>query len=186
MRLLIPLFVIFLLNASPMVATPTQQVPHKLKKQLQIITTEWKTYRISPSESISLYGAKRRKFISSSLYWGEAGYGALTGIRSGYLEGGVFLGYMYAPQLFDSITERLFVDYRVFMGAGGGGDAPQGGGLIIHPTIGLGTTLSYKTRVFLEIGYMHFLNGNISSPTIAININFLTRNISTTTKKGAL
>ena len=57
------------------------------------------------------------------------------------------------------------------MGAGGGGSAPQGGGLIINPTLGVSYTLSSKWLLSLEIGYIKFLNGDIESPTIAININ---------------
>jgi len=139
---------------------------HTIEKTSQIITTEWKTYHISSTESISLYGAKRRKFIDQNWYWGEAGYGALTGKRSGYLEGGVIFGFMH-----DSMASLSF-DYRLFFGAGGGGAAPQGGGLIIHPTVGIGTHLNYKTRLFFELGYIHFINGDISSPTMAVNINF--------------
>ena len=79
---------------------------------------------ISDTESIQLYGAKHRKFITNHWYWGEAGYGALFGKRSGYLEGGIFTGIM-SNGPFDGI-----IDYRIFTGAGGGGSAPQGGDLL--------------------------------------------------------
>ena len=63
-----------------------------LEKFKSVITTEFKGYNISSTETIQLYGAKHRKFITNNWYWGEAGYGALFGKRSGYLEGGVFIG----------------------------------------------------------------------------------------------
>lgn len=136
-----------------------------LHKFRSVITTEFKGYNISDTECIQLYGAKHRKFITNHLYWGEAGYGALFGKRSGYLEGGVFVGAMHNGP-FNGI-----VDYRLFTGAGGGGSAPQGGGFIVHPTIGFGITVSRSLFVMTELGYMHFVNGDISSVSLAISLN---------------
>ena len=136
-----------------------------LQKFRSVITVEIKGYSISKSESIQLYGAKHRKLLGNGWYWGEAGYGALFGRRSGYLEGGVFAGrFMQGP--FDTI-----IDARLFSGAGGGGAAPQGGGFIIHPTVGIGKSLNSSLFLMLEFGYMHFINGDISSPSIGFNIN---------------
>ena len=95
----------------------------QLEKFRSVITTEFKGYDISNTESIQLYGAKHRKFINQNLYWGEAGYGALFGKRSGYLEGGVFVGHMGKGPM------NTIFDVRLFSGAGGGGAAPQGGGI---------------------------------------------------------
>ena len=139
--------------------------PISLKKFRSVITTEFKGYDISDTESIQLYGAKHRKFITNHWYWGEAGYGALFGKRSGYLEGGIFTGIM-SNGPFDSI-----IDYRIFTGAGGGGSAPQGGGFIVHPTIGIGKSISSALFIVAELGYMHFINGDISSMSIGISIN---------------
>ena len=101
-----------------------------LQKYRSVITTEFKGYNISETESIQLYGAKHRKFLTESTYWGEAGYGALFGKRSGYLEGGVFIGHLVSGPL------NTIIDFRFFTGAGGGGAAPHGGGFIIHPPLG--------------------------------------------------
>jgi hypothetical protein len=136
-----------------------------LEKFRSVITTEFKGYDISSTENIQLYGAKHRKFITDQWYWGEAGYGALFGKRSGYLEGGVFIGHM-SKGPGDSI-----VDIRLFTGAGGGGSAPQGGGFIVHPTIGLGKAISSTLFIMTELGYMHFVNGDISSISLGISIN---------------
>ena len=136
-----------------------------LYKQKHSVVFEIKAYNISQEESIVLYGAKNKKFLNDHVYWGEAGYGSISGIRGGYLEGGLIIG-------FEKSYKRLLnVDYRFFMGAGGGGAAPQGGGFIVNPTIGIGTNISSKWKVFLDFGYIKFLNGNISSKTIAFNIN---------------
>ena len=139
--------------------------PLSLEKFRSVITTEFKGYDISRTERIQLYGAKHRKFLSTHWYWGEAGYGALFGKRSGYLEGGVFVGHMGKGPM------NTIFDVRLFSGAGGGGAAPQGGGFIVHPTIGIGKSLNSSLFIMTEIGYMHFVNGDISSLSIGISVN---------------
>jgi hypothetical protein len=136
---------------------------HKYRRQF---TCEWKTYDISHTEKIALYGAKRRHFLTDTLYWGEAGYGAITGKRSGYLEGGLILGSQ------QTMRDSWISDVRLFFGAGGGGAAPQGGGMIIHPTIGIGHWLSHSSSLILELGYITFLNGDIKSMTLGVTYNW--------------
>lgn len=143
----------------------TMAFSEHMEKFRSVITTEFKGYDISNTESIQLYGAKHRKFLTNCWYWGEAGYGALFGKRSGYLEGGVFVGYMNTG-LWDTIF-----DFRFFTGAGGGGAAPQGGGFIVHPTFGIGKAITNEVFFMSEIGYMHFVNGDISSLSISASIN---------------
>jgi hypothetical protein len=139
-----------------------------IEKNKHTITVEYKTYNISATEKIALFGAKERKFINENFYWGEAGYGAITGKRSGYLEGGVITGFQ------KKLSDILLLDCRLFVGAGGGGSAPQGGGFIVNPTIGLGLKLSKQYSIFLEFGYINFLNGDIESNTLGINFNLNT------------
>ena len=136
-----------------------------IEKFRSIITTEFKGYNISNTETIQLYGAKHRKFLTENTYWGEAGYGALFGKRSGYLEGGIFIGQ------FQKGPWNSIIDVRFFTGAGGGGSAPQGGGFIVHPTIGIGKIISDTMFLMTEIGYMHFVNGDISSFSIGVSLN---------------
>ena len=139
-----------------------------IQKFRSVITTEFKGYTISSTETIQLYGAKHRKFITKETYWGEAGYGALVGKRSGYLEGGIFIGHLRNGPW------KSLIDFRLFTGAGGGGSAPQGGGFIVHPTIGIGVNLSSSLFLMTELGYMHFVNGDISSISLGISLNLNT------------
>lgn len=138
----------------------------RLEKNRLAYTLEFQRYNIAADEPIFLFGGKRRRFFSPTWYWGEAGYGALVGKRSGYIEGGLIFGHQA------ELLPRVLYDVRVFGGAGGGGSAPQGGGLIVQPTLGLGVRLTAGVSVFGELGYMHFINGNISSPSWALNLNF--------------
>ena len=63
------------------------------------------------------------------------------------------------------------LDIRIFTGAGGGGAAPQGSGFIVHPTIGIGKQLNKQFFIMTELGYMHFINGDISSISLGVSIN---------------
>jgi len=136
-----------------------------LFKQKQVLTLEWKTYELENNEVIALYGGKSRKFLTDTIYWGEAGYGALSGKRSGYLEGGVFLGNLQTvgPCLLDS---------RLFFGAGGGGGATKDG-MLIHATVGIGAHVNTSFFSVFELGYLKFIQGNIESITMGFTINRL-------------
>ena len=125
------------------------------------------SYNISETEQITLYGAKRIHYISDNWYWGEAGYGAIFGRRSGYIEGGVVFGAIHKM-----FGEQIFWDGQVFFGAGGGGGAPQGGGMIIQPNLGVGIKLNNQFNLFAKIGYMYFINGNISSPSLEVGLHY--------------
>ena len=63
------------------------------------------------------------------------------------------------------------VDYRLFVGAGGGGAAPQGGGFVVYPSLSIGWTMG-ELRPYSEIGYTHFVNGNISSFSVAFGVSW--------------
>ena len=84
-----------------------------IEKFKSMITVEFKGYNISDTESIQLYGAKHRKFFNDSWYWGESGYGALFGIRSGYLEGGIILGSLHRGHLIQSLTHAYLLAQEV-------------------------------------------------------------------------
>jgi hypothetical protein len=164
MKKILLLLILCLFSTLLLASEPIPELP-RLKKTKHMLTFEVKKYNISSSEEIMLYGAKERKFINESWYWGEAGYGAISGRRAGYLEGGIMSGYL------GQLAPKLTYDIRLFFGAGGGGSAPQGGGMIINPTIGLGYQFLNKWNICLEVGYIHFINGNISSATMGLNIS---------------
>lgn len=136
--------------------------PVILKKQAEAALFTGKAYNISESEPIGLYGIRHKRYLDSHWYWGEYGYGALFGKRSGYLEGGVWSGV-------DMPMAAGIMDIAILLGAGGGGGVPQGGGLMVNPVISLGYPITSDFVISLEGGYIYFMNGNISSPTIGLN-----------------
>lgn len=137
----------------------------ELEKWTSQIEIGAKHYSVRPGENIGLYGVIHKHYLTDELYWGEFGYGALSGIRSGYLEGGVCFGYLSSP-----VIGGVRPEFKVLVGAGGGGSAPQGGGLMINPSVGLNVPISSELSWVPEVGYIHFLNGDISSLTTGIYV----------------
>ncbi|MFA5878711.1 MAG: hypothetical protein WC860_00900 [Candidatus Margulisiibacteriota bacterium] len=135
---------------------------NNIKKLFSIISVEYKNYNIYVDESISLFGAKLKSFVNSNFYWGPAGFAAISGKRAGYLEGGLILGYQFG--------DKIVFGAELFSGAGGGGSAPQGGGLIINPNCSLNYYFSNDLSIGANIGYIQFLNGKIASLTLGFNI----------------
>jgi len=138
---------------------------YQVVKQKAEIGISLKTYFLPNTERISLYGAHDKKFLNSNWYWGESGFGALAGKRSGYLEGGLILGYQ--SLLFDNLW-GVKTDISALIGAGGGGGAPQGGGFLVSPKMGLGLPIG-PGDLWLDIGYVHFVNGDISSVATGVS-----------------
>lgn len=163
------LFVFFLICCSStpihLIAKASVQKP-LLYKSHWTLTLDLKTYRLPDDETIQLYGSKRRRFVTDHWFWGEAGYGAISGKRSGYLEGGLIAGWM------GPISKNFQLESRLFLGAGGGGSAPQGGGLIINPTLGLWALIRPGVFWGVEAGYIRFINGDIKSVTLGTGITF--------------
>ncbi len=129
-----------------------------------------KQYKIMDTEYIGLYGARHKNFLTENLYWGEFGYGALSGKRSGYLEGGLMMG-THLPVFFGYFEPECLI----FFGAGGGGSAPQGGGLLVNPVFAVSMPINERFEIGAEVGYIHFINGDISSITFGVSgtLNFL-------------
>ena len=152
------------LFASPAGAASFRSPVYKSKGEWGI---EGKYFQLSDEESISMYGVQRRRFLTDHWYWGEAGYGALTGRRGGYFEGGGAVGYQR------DLFHACMIETRLFSGAGGGGGVQEGGGWILRPTVGLGVAWNSRFQTLLESGYTRFLNGNIRGWTGGIAVNYV-------------
>lgn len=138
-----------------------------LLKHDQLLSLNLKTYSISSTEGIALYGAMRKHFLTDQWYWGEFGYGAIAGIRSGYLEGGLVSGYLIP------VSPKWELEAKLMVGAGGGGSAPQGGGLLVNPSLGLQYEVNKRWDFYTDLGYIRFLNGNIESLTFGCGVQYL-------------
>jgi hypothetical protein len=137
-----------------------------INKKKQCLSLNFKSYLLPANEAITLYGVKRKRFITPQYYWGEVGYGAILGRRSGYLEGGLIFGYQ------QNIASFIF-DISFFTGAAGGGSAINGSGLIINPIVSIGLPINPALYFSLELGHLAYIQDHISSTTFgcAFNMN---------------
>ena len=116
-------------------------------------------------EKMGLYSIGAYDRLTPWLYGGITAYGAASGRRGGFFTGGYTLGVEY------DLTKNLIFDTGGYVGAGGGGDAAQGGGLMLRPHIGLKYDFSWSA-IGLNYSYVDFPNGDISSDAIALSIDF--------------
>jgi len=115
-------------------------------------------------ELMGLYSIGAYDRLNSWLYGGITLYGAATGRRGGFFTGGYTLGIEHR------LTDNWSIDAGGYLGAGGGGSAAQGGGLMVRPHIGLKYELSWSA-LGLNYSYVDFPNGDISSDAIALSLD---------------
>ena len=115
-------------------------------------------------EFMGLYSIGAYDRLNSWLYGGITLYGAATGRRGGFFTGGYTLGFE------KKLIENWILDAGGYVGAGGGGSAAQGGGLMIRPHIGLKYNFSWSS-LGLNYSYIDFPNGDISSDAIAVSLD---------------
>ena len=115
-------------------------------------------------EYMGLYSIGAFDRLNPWLYGGITLYGAATGRRGGFFTGGYTLG------VEQQLTDNWIFDAGGYVGAGGGGSAAQGGGLMIRPHIGLKYDFNWSV-LGLNYSYVDFPNGDISSDAIALSID---------------
>jgi len=150
---------------------PSTNNYHKNVRELE---SYWKrrTFRISfeevempvAGEQMGLYGLGYFQEFYPWFYGGLNAFGAATGERGGFFTGGFTSGLKFP------LLKRLYADTSFYVGAGGGGDAPQGGGLMLRPYVGLFYDFGQYS---LGLGYSHveFPNGDIESDSISLQLD---------------
>ncbi|MBT5856484.1 hypothetical protein HOH87_07635 [bacterium] len=149
--------------------TDTDAVPKEAIKSVQVLTLDHKSfiYNQDSGETISLIGGRFRKFITPTIYWGEAGYAAISGKRHGYIEGALIGG------IRSIFMDRLVWDLGVGIGAGGGGgDSREGDGLMVQTYAELGYSLTDRWALSYQVGTMSFVNGDINSTVSGLNLGY--------------
>ncbi len=116
-------------------------------------------------EQMGLYGIGAYERFNPWLYGGITAYGAATGRRGGFFTGGYTLG------MESKLTDKWNIDVGSYVGAGGGGAAPDGGGLHIRPHIGIKYAFNWGL-LGLNYTYVNFPNGDISSDAFALSMDF--------------
>jgi hypothetical protein len=113
---------------------------------------------------MSLAGLHYLIDFSPHLYAGAGGYGAVGGSHGGFFAGGLEAGIRQV------LVQDLFAEAGIFVGAGGGGAAPQGGGLMLRPHAGLWYDLR-SVRTGVQYAQIYFPNGKISCGQLALSLD---------------
>ncbi|OOZ39235.1 hypothetical protein BOW53_12290 [Solemya pervernicosa gill symbiont] len=115
------------------------------------------------SEQMGLAGISYLFRPEPWFYVGGSAYGAATGERGGFFTGGLTAGLQSDPERLISLDGGLFV-------GGGGGSAPQGGGLMIRPHLGISLNSGIGS-VGLQYSVVQFPNGDIESSQFALSLS---------------
>ncbi|MBL7007682.1 MAG: hypothetical protein ISR76_01690 [Planctomycetes bacterium] len=100
------------------------------------------------------------------LYAHVGGYGAAAGGRGGLFTGGFGLGWRHP------LGDGIEFDANAFFGAGGGGGAPQGSGLMLRESIGLEYAASDRLGLRVEAANIHFPDGDIDGQEVAVGLSW--------------
>ncbi len=119
-------------------------------------TLSYENIDLKAGEQMGLMGIGMHFDISRYSYGGAMLYGAVDGKRGGFFTVGADGG------LKTNLSKNLQMRSGLFIGAGGGGSAPQGGGLMLRPY----TELRWQSPDFsvgAGISHIYFPNGEIES-----------------------
>jgi hypothetical protein len=100
------------------------------------------------------------------LYASLGGYGAAAGTRGGFFTGGFGLGWRR------DLGEGLELDANAFFGAGGGGSAPQGSGLMLRQSLGLEWAATPRLGLRVEAANIHFPDGDIDGQEVVVGLSW--------------
>ena len=126
----------------------------------------YETYTSTDTGASSVFGYQFDRFVSPSLYGALAIYGAVGGNRGGYGIAAVGLGYR------TMMMPKLYTDFTLLAGSGGGGGIPAGGGLAFECHSGI--SYEFLPHVFADLkgGYLAFPSGTFQTPIIQIGISY--------------
>jgi len=128
----------------------------KLKHYKANYKVTYEDMTINSKEKMGLLGISMIFDIGSYWYAGFDVYGAIRGKRGGFFTTGLNTGFKLSPSKSFDIVSGLFV------GAGGGGSAPQGGGLMLRPYMEINLK-SDNFTIGAGLSHVEFPNGAISS-----------------------
>jgi len=132
-----------------------------IQTQKTAFRTSFESVKISDDEDMGLVGIAYLFEPNDYFYYGLNIYGTLSGKRGGFFTGGLNTGFKYP------LYKKLYLDSGVFVGAGGGGSAPQGGGLMLKAYLG---ALYQFGDYSLGLNYsrVKFPNGDIDSSGVSV------------------
>ena len=102
--------------------------------------------------------------VNDYLAIGPELYGAVYGQRGGFITVGM------EGKMHRSLTHRLAATAGLYVGAGGGGSAPQGGGLMLRPSLGIAYDLG-AASIEAGVSRVWYPNGRIDSTQLHAGIS---------------
>jgi hypothetical protein len=123
------------------------------------IKSTYEMIHLPKNEPMGLFGIGALFEINRYISVGPEIYGALYGKRGGFFTVGI------EGQAHMDIGANIGIQTGLFAGAGGGGCAPQGGGLMLRPSLGISYDLGIA-QTQAGISRVSFPNGNIDSTQI--------------------
>ncbi len=130
-------------------------------------TMSYEQIDITSDETMGLLGIGMHFDLGNYWFGGVDLYGAVDGERGGFFTVGAEGGVRY------DLSDTLQLKSALFIGAGGGGAAPQGGGLMIRPYAEIGYHTPDYT-VGAGISYINFPNGDIESTQAMLSLEIPT------------
>ncbi len=131
----------------------------------------YETYLETDKGLASVFGYQFDTFFNDTQSFILAISGAVNGDRGGY--GVAAFGLGQEVPLNDLFTLNL----RGFVGSGGGGGLPAGGGFMLEGHIGIVVHLSKSFGIELNTGYLAFPTGTFKSPMVNLGIQLSERQV---------
>jgi hypothetical protein len=97
-------------------------------------------------------------------YLGVGGFGAVEGDLGGAFYSGLTAGWR------SGLTRRTGLDLGLFLGAGGGGDADWGSGLVLRPHLALERLFFGSSALRLEVSYVTAPDGDVGGAQIGLAV----------------
>lgn len=129
------------------------------------------------NETMGLAGINYLFKNKDDFYYGLGVYAALEGQRGGFFTGGLEVGKYF------SLNNDWLLDFGMFVGAGGGGSAPQGGGLMLRPHAAIVYVMD-NFNIGLSLSRVEFPNGDIASNQASIQIEVPFKSIYSSNNKS--
>lgn len=115
-----------------------------------------------PEANMGFTGVHYNLWLNKTIYGGLGFYGTVNGKRGGLFTLGLNLG------IKKKISDKIFIDTGIHLGAGGGAGAQDGGGAFLLPHFNIGYEFEHFSTT---LGYSHvnfFDKGNINSQQFRI------------------
>ena len=158
-------FLILLFLTTTILAEPlTKNDIENLKKRKIKEHILYETYLETDKGLASVFGYQFDTFFNETQCFILAISGAVNGERGGY----GFAAFGLGQEI--PINSLFTLNLRGFVGSGGGGGLPAGGGFMLEGHIGVVAHVSKSLGIELNTGYLTYPTGTFKSPMVNLGI----------------